>query len=359
MDRAQERREPATPRRREQARRRGQTVRSLELASAATLLAAGLALHWSGPEAGRLLAGLFRDTLGRPPAPDWTAATVLDMVASAAAVGLRAAAPVVLATALAGVAFNLAQAGLVWAPGALAPALGRLNPAEGLRRILSRRAVAEFLKAAAKVAVVAVAMYGPVAGEWETLLGLAGPTYGGYHDLGASLAVVLSVAQRVLFRAAAALLALGVLDYAYQRWEHEASLRMTRQEVKEEFRETEGDPRVRGRIRERQRKIALQRMMAAVPKADVVVTNPTHLAVALRYEAGQMAAPRVVAKGRGHLAERIKAVARRAGVPCVENRPLAQALYAACEVGQAIPEALYQAVAEVLAFVYRLKGKVG
>ncbi len=173
-----------------------------------------------------------------------------------------------------------------------------------------------------------------------------------------AIAFTADLAAQVVIRTLGALLVVAFADYAYQRWEHERNLRMTRQELKQELKETEGDPQLRSRIRQRQREIARRRMMAAVPKADVVVTNPTHYACALSYVGPTMRAPRLVAKGQNYLALKIREVAREHRVPVVENPPLARALYVAVEIGDEIPPDLYRAVAEVLAFVYRLRGKV-
>jgi flagellar biosynthetic protein FlhB len=153
------------------------------------------------------------------------------------------------------------------------------------------------------------------------------------------------------------MIVLAVGDYAYQRWQHEQSLKMTKQEIKDERKQSEGDPQIKARIRSLQRQAAYHRMIAEVPQADVVITNPTHLAVALRFDPAAMAAPRVVAKGADHIAERIREIARGHDVPLVENPALAQALYRTADVGDSIPIELYRAVAEVLAYVYRLKGK--
>ncbi|MBI3636878.1 MAG: EscU/YscU/HrcU family type III secretion system export apparatus switch protein, partial [Candidatus Rokubacteria bacterium] len=153
--------------------------------------------------------------------------------------------------------------------------------------------------------------------------------------------------------------ALAALDYGYQRWSHRRGLRMTREEVKEEMKQAEGDPQIRARFRSLHRQYAMRRMMTAVPKADVVVTNPTHLAIALKYDAGSMKAPKVVAKGARLIAERIRQVARQSGVPVVEHKPLAQALYKAVPVGGEIPGRLYRAVAEILAYVWTLNRRLG
>jgi flagellar biosynthetic protein FlhB len=178
----------------------------------------------------------------------------------------------------------------------------------------------------------------------------------GMHPIRA-VPLIWGVAFTLLVRVTMAVCALGLLDYVYQRWEHERGLRMTKEEVKEEYRQTEGDPLVRARIRSLQKQVAMRRMMAAVPKADVVLTNPTHLAVAIRYDEQTMRAPKVVAKGPRLIAERIVTLAKQNGVPIVENKPLARSLYKLVAVGQEIPAALYRAVAEILAYDYALAGR--
>lgn len=351
---AQERTEPATPRRIQRARSRGQVARSPELAAALGLLGGYLALRVSGPYAWQWLLGLARDAWGG----GWWGAPVLEP-ADLPGLSLRTllttaavAGPPLVAAALVGLAANLAQVGFVLTGQPLVPDLSRLNPLLGLQRLLSRRALVDLAKALLKVAIVGWVAWRTIAGRLAELPLLAGVR------AEAVLHHVSDMVGAVVLRVGMAWLVLAALDYAYQRWEYQQSLRMTRQEVREELRETEGAPEVRQRIRRRQREVARRRMMAEVPRADVVITNPTHYAVALRYEAETMEAPEVVAKGAGVVARRIREVAEAAGVPVVENPPLARSLYEAVDIGQAIPQALYQAVAEVLAFVYRLKGRV-
>ena len=177
-----------------------------------------------------------------------------------------------------------------------------------------------------------------------------------YYDLGTSLEELSKILFAMVFQVIAVILILAVLDYAYQKWQTTQDLKMTKQEVKDEMKQSEGDPQIKGKIRQKQRQMAMARMMQEVPKADVIITNPTHYAVALSYEQG-MTAPLVVAKGQDLVAQKIKRIAKEHDVPIVENKPLARALYASVEVGDAVPENLYQAVAEVLAYVYRLKKK--
>ena len=206
------------------------------------------------------------------------------------------------------------------------------------------------MKSLLKLAIVTWVAWQTVDAEWQNIFPLAGSTPG---KVGTYMTDVI---VRIGFRTGAVLLALGVLDYLYQRWEHERSLRMSKEEVKEEYKQREGNPRVRAWMRHKHREMARRRMMADVPKADVVVTNPVHLAVALKYHREEMAAPRVVAKGSGFLAEKIRDLAEENRVPVLRDKPLARALYKSVEVGAEIPVNLYKAVAEILAHVYRMKG---
>lgn len=250
-----------------------------------------------------------------------------------------------------GVASSLLQTGFVFATQPLTPDLSRLNPLAGLRRLVSLRSLVEMVKAGLKLVVVGWVAFVVLRDRATDMMGLLG------GDLRATAAVPFWAVFDLALRVGLIFLALAVFDFVYQRWEQEKRLRMTREELREELKRTEGDPLIRSRIRQRQRALASRRMMAAVPRATVVIINPVHVAVALEYRPEVMAAPRVTAKGQRLIAERIKEIAREYKVPIVENPPLAQALFQAVEIGQAIPGALYQAVAEVLAFIYRLRGR--
>jgi len=352
-DTSQERREPATQKRRDEARRRGQVFRSAELTGTFALLGGAAALIWGGGQALAALRGYFVSSLAAAtPQGELTPAVCGGLLQGAAMAVIRCCLPVVAGAAALGLAVDAGQGGLVMTGVLLAPNLERINPAAGLKRIVSKRALVELAKALLKVTIVGLAAYFSVAPripELSRLPALAPQDAAAFTG---------SLVSQVVLRTVGALLFVAGADYAYQRWEHERSLMMTRDELKQELKETEGDPQLRGRIRQRQREVARRRMMAAVPKADVVVTNPTHYACALAYESKRMRAPRLVAKGRNHLALRIREIAREHRVPVVENPPLARALYAAVDVGEDVPPELYRAVAEVLAFVYRLRGKV-
>ena len=346
----QERTEEPTPRRREEARKRGQVARSREVASVAVLggsvlgfILAGGFLFLQIRMALEFFLGIPFRTLELP-----EAYLSLKYALGYGALGL---APFLLIVTLVAFLAHFLQTGGVAAWEALAPKAERINPVEGFKRLFSLPALVELVKSLAKIVIISTVAYLVIRKKLEFLLNLTG------EDLRTMAAALYFLSRDLVLKLLMALAVLAVLDFFFQRWDVERKLRMTREELKEELKQTEGDPLVRSRIRQLQREMARRRMMAEVPKADVVITNPEHVAVALRYEIGKMPAPELVAKGQGLLAQKIKEVAREAGVPVVEDPPLARLIYARVEVGEYIPEDLYQAVAEVLAYVYRLKGK--
>jgi len=343
-----EKTEAPTPRRREEARQRGQIARSPEVNAAIGLLLGFTLLRSLGPSVVAQLAEVVESTLGG-------AATGLDTPEAlrtfAIHLGVRiglALLPLFGSLVLAGVVASVAQVGFYFSGQALVPRWNQVNPLEGLRRLLSLRGLQELAKALAKTALVAVIVYSALQGHINSLVGLA------RVDLNAGVAAMWSLATGIGLRVGLLMVVLAGGDYIFQRWQLNKSLRMTRQELIEELKRYE-NPFVRARIRQQQRAMAMQRMMAAVPQADVVITNPTELAVAIKYDASTMPAPQVVAKGRRLIAQRIRELAIANGVPVLERKPVARALFAATEVGMEIPADLYQAVAEVLAFVYSLK----
>jgi flagellar biosynthetic protein FlhB len=247
-----------------------------------------------------------------------------------------------------GIVSHVGQVGFIFSGEQLSFQFSRINPLAGAKRLLSGQALVETIKALVKLLVIGYVAWGAMRDESHqlSLLALMPPR--------AAASTLAGIVMSVIWRTAGAWVIIAGADYAYGRWAFTRSLRMTREEVKQEFKETEGNPEIKARLRQRARAFVRRRMMQDVPKADVVLTNPTHYAVALRYEPG-MAAPRVLARGAGFIAQQIKDTARAHGVPVMENKPLAQALYKACDVGQLVPPELYKAVAEVLAFVYRLR----
>ncbi len=348
-ERLEERTEPATPRRRLEARERGHVARSADLASAVVLLGAVLALEFTGrPYVSGLLSAVS-GVLGRLAEFDGerqNLALHFGGAVSAAFLGLLPFAAIVAAAA-AGI--SLLQVGFLWTGRPLAPQAERLDPVEGFRRLLSGRALARLIGGVLKMGVVAAAVFLTIWSERLRLAGLSGLGLEDTARYGAGLVFLVSL------RAALALLVLGILDYGVQRWQYERDLRMSRAEVREELKRYEGDPRVRERRRGVQRQLALQRMLLRVPGATVVVVNPTHLAVALEYDRDKGGAPVVAAKGAERLARRIRELAAEHAVPVVERPELARALYRQVEVGGAVPEGLYADVADLVAYAYRLK----
>jgi len=259
--------------------------------------------------------------------------------------------PIMAVTFTVGLAANVLQVGFRVTPKSIAPDLNKIDPLKGIVRIISWRGLVELIKSAAKVGVVAYFVYAFLKTEYPLLIDLAGLTPREMVD------TIMMLSWRLVVRGCGVMLVIGILDYIYQRLQFEKSIKMTKQEVKEEFKRSEGDPQIKSRIRQRQLEIACRRMIHDVAKADVVITNPTHYAVAIRYDAKEMEAPVVLAKGQRLLAMKIREVAELNGIPIVENPPVARLLYKTVEVGQPIPEELYQAVAEILAYVYQLSKK--
>jgi flagellar biosynthesis protein FlhB len=345
----QEKTEEATPRRRQDAREKGTVARSVEIPSAAVLLAALGTFALAGPWMVRNLVERMRDAFRLAATFSLTDGSVRPLLADAFAHTASILAPLLGAVALAGAAANIGQFGFLLTGKPLSPDWSRLDPVKGMGRLFSLRSLVELVKSLCKMGAVGAVAFVVIRSELGAIPPLAGA------PAGALLAAIGTMAMKVCFYAALALLFIASLDYAFQKWRHEKDLRMTRQEVKEEHRQQEGDPQIRARIRSIRAEIARRRMMAAVPGADVVVTNPTRLAVALAYDPARMGAPRVTAKGAGHVAGRIREIARRNRIPLVEQRSLARALYRSVPIDGAIPPDLYRAVAEVLAYVYRLR----
>jgi flagellar biosynthetic protein FlhB len=348
-----DRTEQATPRRREEARKKGQVAVSSEVSPVAVLGAVLLLASWGGPAAvarSRMLLHGWIAAIGPAAAHDdpiWPLARG-SLLALASAL-----APFFVTTAVVGAGAMIAQVGFGLRPNLLAPDLSRMSPARAVGRIFSRTGLVSLAKAIVKIVIVLGIAARVLWRTGEDAVGAPG------MSLDALLVFTGLHMRRLLLTMAVALGALGALDYLWQRRQHEENLRMSRQEVKEEHRETEGDPQIRARFRRAHREISRRRMLAEVRHADVVLTNPVHVAVALQYRAADMAAPRVIAKGADELAQKIKDAARSAGIPIVERRALARALFRTVKLGQEIPPALYRAVAEILAYVYSLRPRAG
>lgn len=345
-----EKTEAPSPKRRQDARKQGNVSRSQEVVSIGVLLAAVLGLRVVGPALWTNLQDMLRDGLAHQTRDDFTQQTALQFGQDAGTRALLALLPLLAVLSIAAIALNVAQTGLLLHGGALKPKLSNLNPAKGIKRIFSMDGLVSLGKSLFKMGVIGGVV-------WLTIKGhMAELTTMGQVDVPLAAAHLGTLAFDLALRAAIVLFLMAIADYAWQRRKWMNNLRMTKQEVKQEMRESDGDPQIKAAIR-RRRQALMNRMIAAVPKADVVVTNPTHFAVALKYDPVTMGAPVVVAKGQDLLAKRIRDVAKKAGVPVLEEPPLARALYASVPVGHNIPANLFHAVAEVLAWVYALRTK--
>ncbi|MEX0886480.1 MAG: flagellar biosynthesis protein FlhB [Phycisphaeraceae bacterium] len=344
-----EKTEPATPRKREQAREQGQVARSTDLTAAFALLAAVVMFFFLGRRvwdslhvaAHAMLTGAHASNLAR-----------LDELEAITHFALRLVAgtlmPVMLTIFAVVLLINVAQVGFMITLEPLTPKFSKLSPLKGVKNLVNARAGMRFVMSMAKVAVILGLAVILIYQELPRIMRL------GQLDTAPAFTAASEIVFAVTIQLVILLIVLAILDYLFQRWQHERDLKMSKQEVKEEMKRMEGDPLVKQRRTRVARQIAMQRIAQQVPSADVIVTNPTHYAVALRYDSETMRAPKVIAKGADFLAMRIRQIAATHGIPIVERKPLAQALYAGVEIGQEVPPEHYTAVAEILAYVYRL-----
>lgn len=346
-----ERTESPSAKRRADFRKKGQVAQSREVQTAALFTL--LLLFWV------FFAPIFWDGTKEMVAVLWRnsgdyAITTSSLMQLGYFLGISLAmilAPLFLVALLVGFLATFLQIGWLFTTEPLIPDLTKLDPIKGMGRFFSKRSLVEVIKSLLKVGLIGWIAYKTVAGEMDQALLLT------EMPLDDTILYLAKTSALVMAKVAAIMIVLAILDYAFVRWEMEEKMKMTKQEQKEEMKETEGDPHIKSKIRSIQQQMARRRMMAAVPTADVVITNPTHIAVAIKYEAGTMDAPLVLAKGQELVAEKIREIARENDIPLVENPPVARLLHSKVEVGQAIPEELFKAVAEILAYVYSLKGR--
>jgi flagellar biosynthetic protein FlhB len=346
----QERTEQPTSKRLREAREKGYVCRSMEVSTALLFLATIIAFYLYIPSVASKLLVIVHTYMANLTMWDGSTVSVISIFRrSVFELGMLVL-PILMLFLVIGVASNILQVGFVVSGETIVPKLSKLNPITGFKnRFMSVRSLEQLIKSLVILGIVIWVCYRAIRRELPV-----------YPPL---MAADVSVIVLTFFRSSMRLLwdvlwiftIIAIADYGFQKWQHTQELMMTKQETKDEFKLSEGNPIIKSRIRSIQLHMARKRMMRQVPKADVVITNPTHLAIALQYERGKMIAPVVIAKGAGTVAEKIKEVARKASVPVVENKPLAQALYKTVDIGETIPEKLYQAVAEILAYVYRLK----
>lgn len=347
-----EKTEPATARRRQEAREEGNIARSMDLTAAITLLASIILLNWLGL---RVLEGLklvIEEILSpsaayNPVRPDDLGETL----GWAGWITLATILPISLALTAVGIVATVGQVGFVISSKALMPSFSRLSPLKGLKNFFDARAGVRLFMSLSKVGLLGGMAAWFIIQDMPTIVGL--PQIELLPMFGLACKLVYALAMKL----AITLLVLAILDWSFQHWQRERDLRMSKQDIKEEMRRMEGDPMVKQRRARVARQLSMQRIGHSVPRADVVVTNPTHFAVALRYDPQTMKAPKVVAKGADYMALRIRQIAAASGVPLVERKEIARALYRGVEVGQEVPPDLYAAVAEILAYVYRVGGK--
>lgn len=343
--------EKATPKKKEEARKKGQVLHSKEVNTALILLLTFLAIKLLGGYIYSVIQNFWIRLMEEyPQQRDIFTLPVLTKLfyESILCMG-KVLTPILAVVLVTGLAVSYAQVGALFTTETLGFKFDRINPISGLKRVFSLRSVVELVKSILKIFFIGYVAYSYLKGETENMLNLMA------MEPLESAAYIASLSINVAIRISFSLLFIALLDYLYQWWDYEKSLKMTKQEIKEEFKQLEGNPEIKGKIKQKQRQMSMRRMMAEVPKADVVITNPTHFAVAVKYDASLGEAPMVLAKGQDYIAQRIKEIARENKVEIVENKPLARQLYSSVEIGEAIPQELYQAVAEVLAFVYSLK----
>lgn len=346
-----EKTEDASSRKLTKAREQGQVAKSIEIPSVFVLLAGVLALRAFASMIYKNCLAMLDHTLRFDKIPVLTDGDVIALFFRYSEIMFIILAPILAAVFLAALGSNLFQVGFHISWEAIQPKLSKINPISGLMQKFSSRSIVELIKSILKLFVVFAVAWFAVKNDLNSIILLYD------NSISFILLSIVSLSFKIVIRVLLVMALIAILDYAYQKWKFLEDQKMTKQEVKDEFKQTEGDPQVKSRIRQIQAQAARQRMMADVPKADVIVTNPTRLAVAIQYDGAIMDAPTVLAKGSGAVAANIRRIAEEAGVPLVENRELARNLYSMVDIGQTVPAELFQAVAEILAYVYRLKGK--
>lgn len=342
--------EAPTSRRISDAREEGQVVRSLELNAAVIILVSVFLLRGPGRSLSQAFIDLMTQAIRDLPHAEITDAWLKKMLYTALVQIMPPVGMILMGLLAAGVAITIAQTGFLWSSKRIGFDFKRINPINGFKRLFSKTAWIEMLKALLKLGLIGWTAYSYLQANYLHLVNLA------QYEFRVAVSQFADIAISLMLRVGMTYFLLAAADYAYQRWDFMRNLRMTKQEIKEEFKRSEGDPFLKSRIRSQQRRMARSRMMSNVPKATVIVTNPTHLAIAVEYRS-DMAAPKILAKGAYKVAERIVAIARKNNIPIVQNIPLAWAIYKTIDIDQEISPDLYKAMAEILAYVYRVRGK--
>ncbi len=347
----EEKTEQPTPRKREDVRKKGQVAKSRELPSVAVLLCGLMCLTLFGSFMYGQIQTSMKEAFSLITVHDLSLADFMIFAERMVTLFILAMSPLLAAVVVGAVFSNIMQVGLMLSGELIKPKLSKLDPIKGFGRLFSKQSFMELFKSLLKLAIVGAIAYWTIKGEMKHVPVL------GEVETHSILTYILLTVFKIFIRCTLAMIFLVVIDYSFQRWEFEKKIKMSKKEVKDEFKRTEGDPLIKSRIKSIQMQMARRRMMQAVPQADVVITNPTELAVALKYDSTSMGAPKLLAKGSGRIAAKIKELAMKHDIPILENKELARSLHTLVEVGEEIPPILYQAVAEVLAYIYKLKGK--
>ncbi len=349
---AGEKTEKATPKKRQDSRKKGQVAKSQDINTAVNLIAVFAVLAMMGSFMYEQITGLMIDIFQNKMLENITMENMQTLLIDILKMMGLTLAPVFAAAVLSGVLSNIMQVGFMLSTESIQFKLDKLDPIKGAKRIFSLRALVELVKSILKISIIGFVAFYVLFKRMEEIMVLTQVT------IIEAMMLLIDISLKVGLYAAVALFCIAILDYMYQKYDFEKNIRMSKQDIKDEYKNSEGDPLIKSKIKQKQRQMAMQRMMQEVPNADVVITNPTHFAIALKYDENKSDAPLVVAKGVDFIAQKIKYVAKENQVIMVENRPLARALYDQTEIGQTIPEEFFKAVAEILAFVYKTKGKI-
>ena len=343
---SEEKTEKATPKRRREVREKGQVAKSREVVSAILLLSMFWAIKVLSNYMYRNLDNVFNRFFTTFIVNKNIDGNLKKALYYSIEAYMRVIAPILFVAAIAALVSNFLQVGFLFTIKPLTPNLNKINPIEGFKRLFSKNSFVELLKSLLKILLIGYFIFSFFKDNYRSIPRLLD------MDINSSIAFVGNSIISIGIRVSVVLLIISLFDYGFQLWEFEKNIKMSKQEIKEEYKQVEGSPQVRSRIKEKQRQLSLRRMMAEVPKADVIITNPIHIAIAIKYDSNIADAPFVIAKGKDLIAKRIKDTANESDIPIVENKPLARALFSSVEIGQQVPEEMYQAIAEILAFVY-------
>ena len=348
-DSAQDKTEEPTDKKRSDAREKGNVAKSTEINSVLVLFAVLLLFQITGKWMWELMVDGCMRSFAMISHPQMSTSDFLKYFIDMSTITMLAILPVILGIMVVGVLANVLQVGFLMSSQALMPKFERISPAAGFKRLFGMRSLVELAKNILKIVIIASVVVVTIQGEMDNLLRTSDV------DMVSASLYLLRLCFLIIFRIALVLIFLAILDYAYQKFDFEKKLKMTQQEIKEERKSMDGDPQIKARIRSLQREMSRRRMMKEVPKATVVVTNPTHIAIAIRYVPDEMESPVVIAKGKRLIAQKIRDTAKEHDIPIVEDKPLARAMYDKIEPGMPIPAEFFTAVAEILAYVYKLR----